>query len=266
MNDTRALLRTSLGCFALAAAFVACSDAAEDGTPTDVTDDALNNGTPITGYVGKCLDDPGDSTADSTVQQLYTCNGTDAQKWTYDTTNQTFTGPGGKCLDVRGSGTYEGVPVQLYRCNGTGAQKFKIVGETIVGIGGQCLDVTGQLTADRTPLQMWPCNGQENQKWHVGKPATSSDAGAKDSGVGAKDSGSSGSGGGGGGSTGGGALSGLAWASGAGTDDLNAFASWRGRPLDFGVTWPNRGNWNEIRNPDIYGAITGYKSFAGKLA
>lgn len=63
----------------------------------------------------------------------------------------------------------------------------------------------------------------------------------------------------------GGTLSGLAWKSGAASTDTAAFAAWRGRALDVGVSWDNRSSWAEIENPDIYGAITGFKGFAGPL-
>lgn len=46
------------------------------------------------------------------------------------------------------------------------------------------------------------------------------------------------------------------WSSGAVSDDLDAFADWRGRPLDNTGLWPNRSNWEEISNPDIYGNIS----------
>ena len=60
--------------------------------------------------------------------------------------------------------------------------------------------------------------------------------------------------------------SGLPWRSGASTDDLAAFETWRGRELDVFETWPNRGNWTEIRNPDIYGAVSAFNGRAGTLS
>ncbi len=48
----------------------------------------------------------------------------------------------------------------------------------------------------------------------------------------------------------------LPWASGAASEDLDAFAAWRGRPLDVVTTWPNRETWQVIRDPDVYGAIS----------
>jgi hypothetical protein len=62
-----------------------------------------------------------------------------------------------------------------------------------------------------------------------------------------------------------GTLSGLAWRSGAASADIAAFATWRGRPLDIGVTWDSRSTWAEIEDPDIYGAISHFREFGGTL-
>ncbi len=74
----------------------------------------------ITGVGGKCIDVNAAATADGTPIQLYTCNGTAAQKWTVSSDGSIKAL--GKCLDVTASGTADGVKVQLYTCNGTGAR------------------------------------------------------------------------------------------------------------------------------------------------
>src|SRR5256885_663405 len=71
----------------------------------------------ITGYGGKCVDVQGANAADGTQVQLYTCNGTGAQKWTVNS-GGTLSALG-KCLDVSGGGTADGTKVQLWTCNGT---------------------------------------------------------------------------------------------------------------------------------------------------
>ncbi|MBL8158959.1 glycosidase [Candidatus Saccharibacteria bacterium] len=47
-----------------------------------------------------------------------------------------------------------------------------------------------------------------------------------------------------------------AWSSGATSEALADFATWRGRLLDNSGTWPNRETWAIISNPDIYGAVS----------
>jgi hypothetical protein len=142
---------------------------------------------PILGVAGKCLDDSADGTADGNRIQLWDCNGSAAQSWTYQ--NGAFVGPGGKCLDVQWGNTAAGTIVQLWECNGTPAQQWTISGQQIVGIGGMCLDDQWSGTANGNQIQIWGCNGTAAQQWTV---------------TGAGSAGGSSSGGGGGGSSGGG--------------------------------------------------------------
>ncbi|MFF3609830.1 ricin-type beta-trefoil lectin domain protein [Streptomyces sp. NPDC002463] len=121
---------------------------------------------PMTGLAGKCLDVAGAATADGTPVQLYTCNGTAAQRWTLsaDGTVRAL----GKCLDVTGAGTADGTKVQLYTCNGTGAQRWSYdpgTHDVVNTAANKCLDVTGNTSADGTRTQIWTCTGGTNQKW-----------------------------------------------------------------------------------------------------
>ncbi|MGH3714094.1 MAG: lectin [Micromonosporaceae bacterium] len=122
---------------------------------------------PITGLAGKCVDVAAAGTGDGTRVQLYTCNGTAAQRWTIgsDGTIRAL----GKCLDVSGGSTVDGARVQLWTCNGTGAQRWTYTsGRDLVNPqANKCLDVTGNNSADGTPLQLWSCHGGANQKWSL---------------------------------------------------------------------------------------------------
>ena len=118
----------------------------------------------ITGIGGKCVDVAGAGTADGTQVQLYSCNGTGAQRWTVGT-DGTLSALG-KCLDVNAGGTANGTRVQLYSCNGTGAQQWQHTGTELINPqSGRCLDATGNGSADGTPLQIWDCGGAPNQQW-----------------------------------------------------------------------------------------------------
>ncbi|MFG6200646.1 ThuA domain-containing protein [Nonomuraea sp. JJY05] len=125
---------------------------------------------PVTGTIGGpgggCVDVAGANTADSTKVQMYECNGTDAQKWTIDSTTGTIKALG-KCLDVRGAVTADGTKVQIYTCNNTNAQKWTVDGTsgTIKALG-KCLDAT-----DRAQLVIRTCDGSANQKF--GPPGSS---------------------------------------------------------------------------------------------
>ncbi|GAA4933548.1 lectin [Streptomyces coeruleoprunus] len=126
---------------------------------------AASSGT-LTGPAGKCLDVAGADTADGTAVQLYSCNGTAAQRWTLaaDSSVRAL----GKCLDVAGGSTADGAPVQLYTCNGTGAQRWSYDASThdlVNTAAGKCLDVRDQSSADGARAQIWSCTGGANQKW-----------------------------------------------------------------------------------------------------
>ena len=122
----------------------------------------------ITGNGGKCVDVAGSSTADGTHVQLYTCNGTGAQQWTWNTGDGTIRALG-KCMDVSGGGTANGTKVQLWTCNGTGAQAWQVRsdGSVFNPQSGRCLDDPAQNTANGTQLQIYDCNGTVAQVWHM---------------------------------------------------------------------------------------------------
>lgn len=125
---------------------------------------------PVTsGASGKCMDVRSSSTANGTVVQIYTCNGTAAQSWTIGT-DGTIRALG-KCLDVNGGINADGTKVQLWDCIAANTHQqwaYSTSTRDLVNPEtGRCLDVTGQLTADSTPLQIWSCNGQTNQDWNL---------------------------------------------------------------------------------------------------
>jgi chitinase len=121
---------------------------------------------PITGYAGLCLDDRSASTANFNPIQVYTCNGTNAQNWTVNSSNNTLRVLG-KCLDINSGGTANGTTVDLYDCNGTGAQVWvpQSNGSLLNPQSGKCLDDTGWSTTPGTQAQIWACSGNANQKW-----------------------------------------------------------------------------------------------------
>ena len=121
---------------------------------------------PVTGYDGLCVDDQSASTANYNPVQVYTCNGTDAQQWTFDTANDTLQVLG-MCMDISGGGTADGTPVDLYYCNGSGAQVWQPQSDGALynPQSGKCLDDTNWSTTPGTQLQIWDCSGNANQQW-----------------------------------------------------------------------------------------------------
>ncbi|WP_157546564.1 glycoside hydrolase family 16 protein [Hamadaea tsunoensis] len=120
----------------------------------------------ITGYGGKCVDISGASTANGAKAQLWTCNGTAAQSFTFSGGNLRVLG---KCLDVASGGTANGTKVQLWDCNGSGAQVWQhtSINEYYNPQSAKCLDAAGPSSADGTQLQIWACAGSANQKWSL---------------------------------------------------------------------------------------------------
>ncbi|MEV5320925.1 lectin [Streptomyces sp. NPDC052687] len=119
----------------------------------------------VKGVNGKCLDVDGGQTADGTKVQVWTCNGSAAQRWTVG-------GDGslkalGKCLDVSGGGSADGTRIQLWTCNGTGAQKWAAQSDGTVRNpqSGKCLDASGGTWNDGTAVHLWTCHTGPNQKW-----------------------------------------------------------------------------------------------------
>ena len=122
----------------------------------------------ITGYAGLCVDVRGADSADFTPVQVYTCNGTSAQKWSFVQAGTTLHALG-KCLDVNGGGTAAGTTVDLYSCNNTGAQVWvpQANGSLLNPQSGKCLDDAGWSTTPGTQLIIWNCTGNANQKWQL---------------------------------------------------------------------------------------------------
>jgi hypothetical protein len=113
-----------------------------------------------------CVDDNGNSGANGTKVQLWTCNGGASQNWT-------LPGDGtirinGGCLDITGAGTANGTLVELWTCNGGANQQWQSVSSTLVNpVSGKCLDDPGFNTANGTQLEIWTCNNGSNQQWSI---------------------------------------------------------------------------------------------------
>lgn len=119
-----------------------------------------------------CLDNQGNIKANSNKIQLYTCNNSNAQKWTIKD-NGTIVNANGYCLDVKGASKAPKTVAQLYSCNGTVAQKWSVKsnGSIVNPNSGLCLDVQYGSAKNGTQIWMWECNGTAAQKWTTPKTA-----------------------------------------------------------------------------------------------
>jgi hypothetical protein len=123
-------------------------------------------GDPITGVASsRCVDIPNSDPANGNQLQIFDCNKTKAQAWT-------FPGDGtiraeGKCMDVQSAKIADGTPVETYDCNGTKAQQWTYNSTTKQFQAlGKCLAATGGGTTNYTKLVIDTCQaGASNQQW-----------------------------------------------------------------------------------------------------
>ncbi|NUR48271.1 MAG: hypothetical protein HOV71_09080 [Hamadaea sp.] len=122
----------------------------------------------IIGWQNKCIDVPNSNFADGQRLQLWDCNGTNAQNWTFpgDGTIRTVNN---LCMDVAWGSTAAGAAIQIAYCSGNPAQQFVLSGanDLVNPQANKCVDVTGW-GGTGTPLQQWDCTGGANQKWWRG--------------------------------------------------------------------------------------------------
>lgn len=120
----------------------------------------------LVGYGGKCVDIDHSSTTVATHVQVWDCNGTAAQWWTF-ANDGTVRGLG-MCLNVVWGNSANGTHVEIYDCvAGSQSEQWRQQpdGSLRNVLTGKCLDDLGFNTANGTWLGIWDCNGNANQKW-----------------------------------------------------------------------------------------------------
>jgi len=128
------------------------------------------------GNTGYCVDDPNNTTANGTQQQLWQCNDFPQQLW-FAETSSFSTGyfkivlQNGKCLDVRNDTPANGTPVQIWTCLNNASQAWapEVVNSKFlvwINANGYCLDDTGDRNVNGNKLQIWQCFQPNNsQAW-----------------------------------------------------------------------------------------------------
>jgi uncharacterized membrane protein YgcG len=178
------------------------------------------------GIAGKCVDVWHDGRANGTKVDLYKCNKTAAQAWTFST-NGTVVDSNGACLDNWQQKAKLGNPIRVYHCSATdAAEQWRQVNnhELQNPQTKMCLDDRAFSTTNGIPLELWSCNGGKNQQWTPAPVSTPTTGG------GSSTSGSGGtSSGGGSNNSGGGSTSG-----GGGTTSSSGFVTVSGSHLMLG--------------------------------
>jgi GH25 family lysozyme M1 (1,4-beta-N-acetylmuramidase) len=124
---------------------------------------------------GKCLTDVGNSAADGTTAEIWTCNGSAAQAWRYvqDGTLRIHS----KCLTIQ-AGAQNGWKVRLEPCTDGARQQWRLAYPKAVNpsLGGRpvmlrnrgsgkCLADTSWGKTNGTRVVIWSCTGNRNQAW-----------------------------------------------------------------------------------------------------
>jgi hypothetical protein len=116
-------------------------------------------------FSGRCIDIPGAQANAGARLQMWDCNGSDAQKWSFpsDGTVRAM----GKCMDPAGGALANGTPVQLADCNANPVQRFTLTAaRTLVNVSsGRCVDIKDWVGSNGAALQLWDCAGTANQIW-----------------------------------------------------------------------------------------------------
>ncbi|MFI9382183.1 RICIN domain-containing protein [Kutzneria sp. NPDC052558] len=146
---------------------------------------AVNPGTYTVTNVssGKCVDAASAATANATVVQQYSCNGSGAQQWTFTATDSGYFRIGAasapaQVWDVTNVSTADQALVQLWLYGGGANQQWLPVDEgngnyhLVNRNSGKCLDVPGASVNDSVQLQQYTCNGTAAQSFSIGGGGT----------------------------------------------------------------------------------------------
>ncbi|WP_345661002.1 ricin-type beta-trefoil lectin domain protein [Streptomyces venetus] len=126
---------------------------------------------------GKCLDVEGGKKDNGTPVQIYTCNGSAAQKWEVygdDAGLHLRNVNSQKCVDVSGNNSTDGTKIQIWTCSSSPAQTWEYnvrATTSLKNVGtGKCLDLSKFDNSQNARL--WTCGGTDAQKFVV-KPSGS---------------------------------------------------------------------------------------------
>jgi hypothetical protein len=133
----------------------------------------------VDGNAGKCVDAAAAGTANGTVVDQYTCNGTGAQQWKFVTGTDAGTfvivnfNGAQPAIDVAGPSTSNGALIHLWSNGGWSSQEWTPVQESsgayhfVDHYSGLCLDVPSASTADSVQFQQYTCNGTGAQSFSL---------------------------------------------------------------------------------------------------
>ncbi len=121
-------------------------------------------GRPITGEHGKCLDDSGGSTVNGNKIDIFSCNGSAAQKWRLKSNGTLVVLD--KCLADKGY-TGAGTKLVLWNCAGNKNEQWRhrSNGEYVLATNGLCLTDPSGSSTNGTQVQIRACKDNSDQRW-----------------------------------------------------------------------------------------------------
>lgn len=145
-----------------------------DGQVERITGQGSKGKTAYIGLADKCLDlRSGLAVADQPIQ-LYDCNGSLAQKWTFTpAAGQTDANLGALSVYdtwcVQPAANTAGSALQLRECDGSAAQRLtrNATGQFTHSMSGLCLAVKDAAIANSTPIVLQSCSGTAAQQWQA---------------------------------------------------------------------------------------------------
>jgi hypothetical protein len=115
---------------------------------------------------GKCIDVPTSDFSAGRHLQMWDCNDTPAQAFTFDALDGRLS-IADLCVEADGGRGQPRDPIQLARCNGGPNQVWRTepAGNfyKFVGINNLCFDIPNYSKDNNAPLQLWRCHGESNQ-------------------------------------------------------------------------------------------------------
>jgi chitinase len=178
VNDSRSLTRTMFGSGGVPTPTTPPRARPTPPRATPTAPPAGGAGTIVNRGNGKCLDAAGAATANGTRVQQWTCNSTNAQRWSRFDVGSGYVRFGNanntnQVIDVSGPSTADGAKTHLWTYGGGANQQWQMVAEAggyyrlVSRYSGKCLDVPSASTADGVQLQQWTCNGSAAQSFLI---------------------------------------------------------------------------------------------------
>ena len=130
-------------------------------------------GTPATGATGqirlaldgKCLQDPGNNTANGARVQITNCVSGSTEKWKFAADGTIRIN--GRCLNVSGTSGYQGKAAQLQSCKAGPRQQWTVgsKGELLSPASGLCLTDPGASRSNGVAPVMGGCSAKSAEQW-----------------------------------------------------------------------------------------------------